>query len=464
MITSSSIKDKFFKEEFSVYTLIAISSVLVGIWAVKDTIALRNALLVVGAIISLFYAASRIRSFLRHGKISLGKFTPLGILFFMFFWVLLHYFFFSKYPEIQLQELKSTWLRSLLAAILGLGSGIALHRYSKALNLFWMGAILSFLILVAQYIPRAYSIHNMYAMDWYGGYYIYIGKINAVLIGTLLIAGFGGMVLDQVKAIGFQRSRMSLFLFGFGVILVLFSYVFILDTRNGIGLAALILLSWIFYGCILMLRNRSWKLWDYARVIAISFIALSILAIFAFQQAKHNSGWNTLIEDSKIAMQTDKYPNWKNIESMGYPLTDEGRSVAGNTYERVAWGTVGVQLIPRNVLGIGVLNRTFGRILQEQYPGALPSSTHSAWIEFALAFGIPGIILMVGCLLSLIYASINSPAFLFKTCTWSLSLALLMVYALGELSTQHGVEILFYFLAFLSGLLLLSGDINAAEV
>lgn len=463
-MTSSSLKNKFFKEEFSAFTLIAISLVLVGIWAVRDTIALRNLLLAVGALISLFYTTSRIRSFLRHGKISPMRFIPLALLFLMFFWVLLHYLFLSQYPETQLQELKSTWLRSFLAAILGLGAGIALYRYPKALNLFWMGAILSFVILVAQYVPRAHSIQNIYAMDWYGGYYIYIGKINAVLIGTLLIAGFGGMVLDQIKAVGLQGSRMSLLLYGFGVILVLFSYVFILDTRNGIGLSALILISWIIYGCILMLRNRSWRLWDYVRVISISLIALCILSIFAFQQAKHNSGWNTLIEDSKIAMQIEKYPNWRNIELMGYPLNDEGRSVAGNTYERVAWATVGVQLIPSNVLGIGVLNRPFGRILQQHYPGALPSSTHSAWIEFTLAFGIPGMALMLGCLLSLIYASIKTPDYLFQICTWSLSLALVMVYALGELSTQHGVEILFYFFAFLSGLLLLSGHINSAKV
>lgn len=123
-----------------------------------------------------------------------------------------------------------------------------------------------------------------------------------------------------------------------------------------------------------------------------------------------------------------------------------------------------MQFIPSNVLGIGVLNRPFGRIFQQHYPGASPSSTQSAWIEFTLAFGIPGIALMVGCLLGLIYASIKTPDYLFQICAWSLSLALIMVYTLGGLSAQHGVEILFYFFAFLSGLLVLSGHINFAKV
>ena len=464
MITLLGIKDKIFNEDTASHFLISISSILIGIWAVKDTIALRNLLLWGGALISLFYILHQIKPILKVSKQSVLRLIPFTLIILMFMWVLLHYFFLSQYPDIQLQELKSTWLRSFLAAVLGLGAGIALQQKPKTLNLFWIGAILCFAILVSQYIPRAYSIRNIYAIDWYGGYYIYKGKINAVLIGTVLIAGFGGMVMDRMKMIGFQRSRMSLFIFGLGVILVLFSYVFILDTRNGIGLATLILLSWIFYGFILILQNRSWKLSDHARVITIGLIALSIFAIFVFQQAKHNSGWGTLIEDSKIAMQIDKYPNWKNIELMGYPATDGGRVVAGNTYERVAWAIVGMQLIPRHALGVGVLNKPFGRILQEQYPGALPSSTHSAWIELTLAFGIPGILLIVGCLLSLLFGAIKSSPFPFQIGTWSLGLALLMVYALGELSTQHGVEILFYFLAVLSGLLLSSSNTNSTEI
>lgn len=59
-MTSSSLKNKFFKEEFSAYTLIAISLVLVGIWAFRDTIALRNLPLAVGAFItfSILHPAS----------------------------------------------------------------------------------------------------------------------------------------------------------------------------------------------------------------------------------------------------------------------------------------------------------------------------------------------------------------------------------------------------------------------
>jgi hypothetical protein len=180
---------------------------------------------------------------------------------------------------------------------------------------------------------------------------------------------------------------------------------------------------------------------------------LAIVLIFGWfgaQQMGRNSGWSTMLEDAKISIQIDKYPNWKNTERMGYPLTESGREVAGSTYERVAWATVGLSLIPKNPLGLGVLHRTFTKLLQDDFPGASPPSTHSAWIELTLAFGIPGLLMIAGALITTIYLTMTHPSGRFVGTVLSLSIIILATYTVGELSVQHAVEILFFLISLLA--------------
>jgi hypothetical protein len=75
-------------------------------------------------------------------------------------------------------------------------------------------------------------------------------------------------------------------------------------------------------------------------------------------------------------------------------------------------------------------------------------STHSAWIEFGLAFGYLGIFLLLSALVILIARSARMQ-FMFRATCLSISLSLLLMYTVGELSTAHAVEILFYWIAFL---------------
>ena len=125
--------------------------------------------------------------------------------------------------------------------------------------------------------------------------------------------------------------------------------------------------------------------------------------------------------------------------------------MASNTYERTAWATAGATLLlPENPLGLGVLNRPYPRLLHEKFGkdvGYIPS-THSGLVEFGLAFGYPGIIILFGTLIILIARSIYAESHLRATCL-SISVGLLLTYTITELSTSHAVEILFYWIAFI---------------
>lgn len=163
--------------------------------------------------------------------------------------------------------------------------------------------------------------------------------------------------------------------------------------------------------------------------------------------------------DARIAIEVDKYPNWQNIAVFGLPL-DEGRAVTQNTYERFAWATVGItNLLPNNLLGVGVLKEPFKLLLVDSYSNLGDvGSTHSGWLEIGLAFGIPGLLLFLGSILiSGVYAF--STAGVYKWLPFSLALSLILVYTVGELSSQHSIEILCFGIATLSALVLPSESI-----
>jgi hypothetical protein len=435
------------------FSLIFISAVLLGIWAIKDTIALRNILLVLGTVLSLIYITAEFRLHHLASQLTLKTCVPLILIGLMFAWVVFHYLFLSRYPELQLDELKSTWLRSFLAAILGLGTGLAVRKTPKLSNLLWFGILASFLVLFYQYIPIAIAKKSLFAPDYYGPSYIYLAKINGVLMGTILIAGLTGALIDTARSVNVKTKALlltSIYWF-IGVFLAIYSYVFIFMTRNGIGLAALLFIAWLIIGIAIFMRNKLKK--QTVQIPKLLFL-LALAAIFVFgwlgfQHIKSTPGWVGLIDDIYIAVQIEKYPNWRDPATLGYPRKSDGTAVAANTYERAAWAAAGATLfLPENPLGLGILNRPYPRLLHEKYGkdvGYIPS-THSAWIEFGLAFGYPGALLLLSALIILIARSLRKP-FNFRATSFSISLSLLLMYTVGELSTAHAVELLFYWLA-----------------
>lgn len=436
------------------FGLIFISSVLLGIWATKDTIALRNILLVLGAVISLIYITFDSRLHHLASQLTLRDCVPLILIGLMFVWVVFHYFFLSRYPELQFDELKSTWLRSFLAVILGLGTGLAISRAPKLVNLLWLGILASFLVLFYQYIPIALAKKSLFAPDYYGPSYIYLAKINGVLMGTILIAGLTGTLIDTARR-GNSRTILLASIYWFtGVFLAIYSYVYIFMARNGIGLAALLLIAWLVIGIGIYLRNRLKKL---TATIPKYFLILIFLAIILFgwlgkEHVKTHPNWLNLFQDIKVAIQVEKYQNWKSPDVLGLPKNQSGSIVDGSAYVRVAWATAGLTLLlPENPFGLGILNRPFPTLMKQMYGIDLIVnfySTHSAWVELGLAFGYPGMFFLLGTLVILIARSARKQ-FTFPATCLSISLSLLLMYTVGELSTAHAVEILFYWIAFI---------------
>ena len=453
---SSSHPSKIFLE----WILVVLSSVLLGIWAVKNTIALRNILLVSGALFSVYYIVHE----WRHGQLKeqfmSWKGLPILLLALIFFWVVSHYLFFSVDPVQQFQELVSTWLRAFIASLVGLATGLALRKHPNRLNLLWLGIFIAYLVLFYQYTPRALSQKKLFVPD-YDSYLFHL-KINAVLTGTILIAGVNGALLDHLRTIYYRWSNLTLWYLLYWLLSVGFSlwaFVFIINTRNGIGLAIILYSFWLISTLVFFIQNRvrPQSIKSVLAFLIFSF-GLCLILYFTFVHISVNSGWNTLFKDAKIAVQIDRYPHWQNLAKMGFPKHDDGQFVSYNTYERIAWATAGSGAIIGYPIGVGLLAYPFAKHpnsppLMEVGPSGFGIATHSGWIELGLAFGIPILVLISSILFLTLIESARHP-YPAKMTVLFFTILISCLYAVSEVTIQHGIEILFFFLALLPALLL----------
>jgi hypothetical protein len=428
--------------------LVIFSAILVCIWPMQHTIALRNLLLGLCGVLGIAYTYVFFKT--STASYPFKIFLPLIFLGLMFLWVAFHYFFLSQDPIAQYRELTSTWLRCAASVIVGFSVGLVITQHPKWIRFLWLGIFISFLILYAQYIPRVWQTHSLIQYDYFT--YVFYGKHNAVMAGTLLLCGALAMLLDVIEV---QHSfKALLWSLGFSLIAfatVLFAYTHLFDTRNGIGLAV-ILVCFAVAWCGLGLFKKSGKYPSKPLMLAAIGAMMALTFAFAYQQTQSNMGWKYFAEDLQTSVQIDRFPNWQDPGSLGYPTTPSGRVVTGNTYERAAWATAATRLIGQNPLGNGLLHFSFGRAAKAVYPDSKVKVSHSAWLELGLAFGIPALVLMLGALLLLLQKFLVTRHSPFSNLGVLLSVALMLLYSVAELIGQHGLEGLFFWIGVLSGL------------
>jgi len=456
--------------------LISISSVLLGIWATVGTIALRNILLVIGGCISIAYWMECIRILVNHptrnhsfhGQVF--NWIPICLVVLMLGWVVSHYFFFARYPEQQWDELTSTWARASLATLMGSALGLALQRNKKWAWLLWLGLLISFLVLLVQYIPKAIERDSLFATDFFGNY-IYWAKFNGVLAGTLLISGLAGFAIDQWRyqrqnqspiEVSFEKKKnQALWTYVvFGIFIPTYSFVFIFSSKNGVAMAVFILIFSIFFGVIQFRLNRKRRFvvgsknGSIIKKFLLFLVLLFSLTWLVAHHIKNSPGWESMIEDIAISSKIDEYPNWLNIAADGYPHRKDGSFVAGNTYERVAWGLAGLRLIADNPNGVGIAN-AFPVLVEEKFNEKIDAAyTHSAWVDLGLSYGWPALMFVPLALFSCVLLGAFQTNQSFQATIVLISGALLLLYLVGEYGYQHGIEILFFCCSLTAGLVL----------
>ena len=454
--------------------LMVISSVLLGIWATVNTIALRNTLLITGFVLSAIYLYAYVRHNHRSQHLrnmshsTLVAWLPITLILAMLAWVVMHFIFFTQLPDRQLDELQSTWLRTLFATSLGMATGLAVLRARARMWLLWFGLFVSFWVLFYQYVFKAMARQSFFASDYYGDY-IYWAKFSGVLAGLILIAGLLGLAIDRMRAqvssptdriTKLQRDLQTVALNAYivvGILLGLYSFVFIFDAKNGVGVAAILFGFW--FAVLVVWGIGQWRhqrqtvsAKRLASYIAIFLVLTAIFIWFGKLQIKNNPGWETLWEDIAISAQVDKHTHWHNPSVYGYPVRADGQSVRPNTYERVAWAVVGLQIIATDPVGTGIFRALPEQMRAKNIEFTSSAYTHSAWIDLGLAFGWPGLVLLPLALIITFCLGAFGRRHYFRGTLVSLSLTILVLYLVGEYAFQHGIEILFFVCAFLSAL------------
>ena len=441
--------------------LAVIAASLVAIWPLPETIALRHLLLVIG--LALSFPVIR-----THGHSLLKKDAwPLWVLASFFLWLLVHLAFFSVNVDEQWQELSGDWVRSLLAAVIGLSLGLVLARpshrdgsqsNSKTLELIlFAGFSGTVVIFFFRYIYEIFITSQWVHKDFY---------MTPFKSKTPLVV-FGGIFLPLafIKILrvftGDEKPRWTAVAF-LGILLTLFAEYFA-NTKNGFVVLAFV--SAIFVFDLIRSTGKS-----QGKHIFIWPFLLALLIITAFGVKKHlesNEAWRMLWPDIKVGFDIDHHEYWKNRDVHPLPTNEYGVAVNGSTYERIAWATAAIQLIKENPQGFGLIHHSFGALAIEKWPdfykpiGKMRGATHSGWIDFTLGLGIPGLLLVLVPLGASFWRALHREGFWYTYIAWTVPV-ITLTYTITEVSSDHFIELLFFMAAVFCGMTLKPYD-NASQ-
>ena len=381
---------------------ISVASVcaLLWIWVVPGTIALRHGLLGIGCITGFLLIQKNWARFSapRRSLISLYAIATL------FIWVGIHYCFFSLNPALELSEIKGFWLRSLAGCIMAMGFAIALSQQSHLRKYFYISIFAVPFINVLTYLYDCYLNGGLIKPNDFVKFYF--AKIETAYFGGIATAVSVANLMYLFSGKIEKKAYFLIALYFIGIALVLLSGL-LSSTKNGIAiaLALCLLLS------ITILVKAFWSFKGSKKTAIIVVILMLGLTALIWQGHKSFAykGWDTILEDVRTAIDIDKNTQWQSKEgTVEAPLNSLGIPAALNTYSRVAYIAVGIRLIDQYPLGYGSVNQSFNGMqthanIYHEHEGQV----HSGWVDFGLAFGIPGLSLIFLTLIMIIYLGIK---------------------------------------------------------
>ena len=430
---------------------------LLAIWPLPGTIALRHAFLGIGFIASV-YSLYRDRSTLLHRQA-----WPFWLLMGVYGWLLIHLAFFSHEWDLQMAELSSLWLRVLLAIPLGLSLGLLLGQISdrspstysnkkvalqKQAPLFlFLGLLGTFAIFFCRYLYEVHITHQWLHLNFY--FIPFKSKPPFVITSALLLPLCFILITRALDSLISKRWIALAFL---GVALALFGNYFS-NTKNGMAIFAVFMV-------LLAVRYLFTLHWNAKRIFLGAPILILILLMSSYGISKHfkqNTAWPNLITDISLASDIDHQQWWKNDKICCAPINSLGVPVDVSTYQRTAWFIAGVRLLAENPQGYGLVHHSFGSLAAMKWPdfskplGNMRGATHSAWLDFALAVGIPGLLLVLIPLWVSWYRSLSQAGLWASYTSWTIPV-LTFAYLITEANEAHFIELLFFMVAFFCGL------------
>lgn len=430
---------------------ISVASVcaLLWIWVLPGTIALRHGLLGVGCIAGILLIRSS------WPKLSSAKsnLIPLWLVASLFVWVGIHYLFFSLNPTLELSEIKGLWARSLAGCIMAIGFSISLSQYAYLRKYFYISIFAVPLINSLAYFYDCYITGSILKPIEFERFYF--AKIETAYFGAIAtvvaIANLIYLLFGQKR----NNAYFQVALYFLGIALVLLSD-FIANTKNGIAITLSI--------CILFLILVSAKVFSSSNSSKKGAVTLWVLMLLLLTLAwqGHKSfaykGWDTIFEDVKVAVEVDKNTQWQRKEgTVEPPLNSLNLPASLNTYSRFAYGMVGIRLIGNHPFGYGSVNQSFnGLQAYENIYHEHEGQVHSGWIDFGLAFGLPGLLIILATLIAIIFIGLKQKGILSLVAVL-FSIMLIPFGLIAEISYKQYFEATIFFIAFSSAIVAFVG-------
>ena len=444
-------------------------SVLLVVWALPHTIAARNIAIFSGLLASLVWVAVAKPS-LKGGIWS--SFWPSICLFAIPLWVLLHYFTISELKEPQWQELSSTWLRTSAVVVMGSIAGLMLARRPTQILWVILGICLLPTITCILYLQQVH-IQGAWVLPSGMFYGPYKGKFSEVyFVICQVLVGFALLVFVLQQG---QKNRFWPLLAA--ITLILMGVADFIGARgaNGIivtGLGIVVTLLALI-GHSLLDQKRTLR--QRAKLAVIALLALSILstALYSFwlYDQRYEGKLVNLVGDIQISSQIDRSEAWaRDGRGLPNPVDRAGRAVNSSTYERVSWFLKGVELIKEYPLGNGISHKAFGYYMREEFPGSMAPMTHSAWVDFTLGMGLPGLLLAWTAIFAVVWrairrlgqpnwinldpqGNITSSRMLTPIMALYLLVGLFCFWIIGEVSEREYLEHYFFLIALFGGVM-----------
>lgn len=377
--------------------------VLAAVYPVPHTIALRN-LLVAAGLLALAWGLRRAEARARLTAAARAWRTEGLLLAALSGWMVLQSQLLGRFPAQSL----SLWLGDWLVAVLVGGTVFGLaamaerdERPGQPLPTALLLALAGHLVVLLAYqtavwlgsgqfpwgdtaMTALYGISSISGgRDHYSG--LAVGSL-ALLLADLLARGGGQPPILRLPA------RWVAALTALALVATL-----TLSTRNGV----LVTLLLLFVLLAALARRRRWLATGGRRFLLAA--ALAAIALFGLLAVKLDPRWATFRETVVIALDTDSHRHWLDYRRYPSPRLANGEPVETSAYLRIAWAKVALERLAAHPLGIGYGHMAFGWAVDEAQGARTDmESSHSGMLDFALANGLPGLLLWLALAVALI--------------------------------------------------------------
>jgi hypothetical protein len=342
---------------------------VVFVFPIPHTIALRNLLLLIGL--------ATLLATLRHPRRPLSRpalKSAAWALVAATVWLALHSVTVAPTPTLALDNLRGDWILPLLTAALAahaaerIESCLAIRAVVTALlaHLLWMfGWQLWLLATTGAVGDGSKGLVPFGERDYHS-------SLNGFLLALLLSER---LATQHIRVVGAPLLARRGWI-GLGLALV---GEVVLRVRNG-TLISVILLS-ISTLSVVRFRQRFFLL-----ALVVAMLGGASLAL--------DSRWSGLKESLMVGWSSPSL-HWLDSVENPAPPTPSGKPLEISAYARAAWAHEAIKAIAENPLGLGFGRDAFGRAIEMKYGYKGMVSSHSGWLDFALAAGIPGLALLL---------------------------------------------------------------------